>query len=70
MFLSAIALALIVGLLAGGGLPRLAELRLRSYWLLALALALRILAAVLDSRVAPGFPVGWRASRWPRWASA
>ncbi|MDQ6682188.1 MAG: MFS transporter [Chloroflexota bacterium] len=59
MFLSAIVLALIVGLFAGGGLPRLADLRLRAYWLLGLALALRILAALLDSRLAPGIPVGW-----------
>ncbi len=44
MFLSAIALALVVGALAGGGLPRLAELRLRWLWLLGLALALRVLA--------------------------
>ncbi len=44
MFLSAIALALVVGALAGGGLPRLAELRLRWLWLLGLALGLRILA--------------------------
>ena len=44
MFLSAIALALVVGALAGGGLPRLAELRLRWLWLLGLALGLRLLA--------------------------
>lgn len=44
MFLSAIALALVVGALAGGGLPRLAEMRLRWLWLLGVALALRLLA--------------------------
>jgi MFS family permease len=42
MFLSAIGLALVVGALAGGGLPRLADLRLRWLWLLGLALALRL----------------------------
>ncbi len=42
MFLSAIALALVIGALAGGGLPRLAELRLRWLWLLGLALGLRL----------------------------
>jgi len=47
MFLSAVALALLVGALAGGGLPRLAGLRLRSVWLLGVALALRILAQLL-----------------------
>lgn len=47
MFLSAIALALVAGALAGGGLPRLAELRLRWLWLLGLALALRITAVQL-----------------------
>ena len=47
MFLSAVALALLVGALAGGGLPQLAGLRLRSVWLLGAALALRILAQLL-----------------------
>lgn len=42
MFLSAIVLALLVGALAGGGVPRLAELRLKWLWVLGLALALRI----------------------------
>jgi hypothetical protein len=41
MFLSAVVLALIVGVLAGGGVPRLAEMGLRRYWLLAAAIALR-----------------------------
>lgn len=44
MFLSAIGLALLVGALAGGGLPRLAELRLRWLWVLGLALGLRVTA--------------------------
>ncbi len=47
MFLSAVALALLVGALAGGGLPQLAALRMRSVWLLGVALALRILAQLL-----------------------
>lgn len=47
MFLSAIALALIAGALAGGGVPRLADLRLRWLWLLGLALAVRISAVQL-----------------------
>ena len=47
MFLSVVALALLVGALAGGGLPRLAGLRMRSVWLLGVALALRLLALLL-----------------------
>jgi MFS family permease len=43
MFLSAILLALIVGAIAGGGLPRLAELKLRWNLLLGAALLLRVL---------------------------
>ncbi|MDQ4035194.1 MAG: MFS transporter [Chloroflexota bacterium] len=46
MFLSTIVLALIVGALAGGALPRLAELKLRWAWLLAGALALRLLVVI------------------------
>lgn len=49
MFLSTILLALIVGALAGGGLPRLADLRLRWSYLLLLALALQIAAAASGS---------------------
>ena len=56
MFLSAIALALIAGALAGGGLPRLADLRLRWIWILGLALALRF-GAGLAQQVAPGVPL-------------
>jgi MFS family permease len=47
MFLSTIVLALVVGALAGGGLPRLADLRLRWVWILGLALALRFGAGLL-----------------------
>jgi MFS family permease len=47
MFLSSIVLALIVGALAGGGLPRLADLRLRWVWVLGLALAVRFSAGLL-----------------------
>jgi MFS family permease len=53
MFLSAIVLALIVGLLLGGGLPRLADLKLRWYWVLALAVLLR-LGAVLAQQASMG----------------
>ncbi len=52
MFLSVIALALIAGALAGGGLPRLADLRLRWIWILGLALALRFGAGIVR-QVAP-----------------
>ncbi len=44
MFLSTILLALIVGALAGGGLPRLADLKLRWSYLLLLAVALQLAA--------------------------
>jgi MFS family permease len=47
MFLSTIVLALVVGALAGGGLPRLADLRLRWVWILGLALALRFGAGLV-----------------------
>lgn len=49
MFLSAIALAIVAGALAGGGIPKLADLKLRWLWLLGLALALRIAAIQLRS---------------------
>lgn len=52
MFLSAIAFALIAGALTGGGLPRLADLRLRWIWILGLALLLRFGAGVAQ-QVAP-----------------
>jgi MFS transporter, DHA3 family, macrolide efflux protein len=59
MFLSAIVLALIVGWLAGGGLPRLAQLKLRWFWLLAVALAGRIALGFTGEQLATwGLPVG------------
>jgi DHA3 family macrolide efflux protein-like MFS transporter len=59
MFLSAILLALIVGALAGGGLPRLADLRLRWLWLLGIALALRVIATFgREVGIAEGLPIG------------
>ena len=77
MFLSAILLALIVGAFLGGGLPRLAELKLRWWWLLALALAIRIGATLLrQTDAGAGVPVGigfigvyvlilvWLAGNW------
>lgn len=59
MFLSVIALALLVGAFAGGGLPRLAQLHLRWVWLLGIALALRI-GAVLgwQNDLLGSLPVG------------
>ena len=57
MFLSAIVLALVIGALAGGGLPRLADLKLRWLWLLGLALALRVLAQLLG-RSGSELPLG------------
>jgi len=47
MFLSAIGLALLVGALAGGGLPRLTTLRLKWAWALLPALGLRAAAMLL-----------------------
>ncbi len=77
MFLSAIVLALVVGAFLGGGLPRLAQLRLRWWWLLGLALAIRIGASVLrQTDFGAGLPVGigfvvvyllilvWLAGNW------
>lgn len=59
MFLSAIAFALIAGALAGGGLPRIADLRLRWIWILGLALLLRFGAGIAQ-QVAPeaNLPLG------------
>ncbi|MGH8544548.1 MAG: DUF5317 family protein, partial [Gammaproteobacteria bacterium] len=60
MFLSVVVLALIVGALAGGGLPRLAELRLRWIWVLGLALAIRVATVLLrQNEVAADLPLGW-----------
>ena len=57
MFLSTILLALIVGALLGGGIPRLGDLRLRWTYLLGLALALRV-AAGLSPQLDANIPVG------------
>jgi MFS family permease len=60
MFLSTILLALVVGALLGGGLPRLADLRLRWTWLLIVALLLRIVAGLSrETGIAADIPVGW-----------
>ena len=60
MFLSTILLALIVGALAGGGIPRLANLGLRWSWLLLLAIGLRVLPAVTDRLdLLRDVPMGW-----------
>ena len=60
MFLSTILLALIVGALAGGGIPRLADLNLRWTWLLVGALLLRVLAGLSrETGIAADVPTGW-----------
>ena len=60
MFLSTILLALIVGALLGGGIPRLADLQLRWTWLLIGALLLRLLAGLSrETGIAADIPVGW-----------
>ena len=77
MFLSTILLALIVGALAGGGFPRLSELKLRWTWLLILAIALRVVASLsreigIDADIPVGFAyIGayllifvWLAGNW------
>jgi MFS family permease len=59
MFLSVILLALIVGALAGGGIPRLADLKLRWPVLLLFALGLRIAAGASgDLGIGDDIPVG------------
>src|SRR5687768_11033338 len=59
MFLSTIVLALIIGALAGGAFPRLAELRLRWTWLLVGALALRLLVGVSrEAGIGAAIPAG------------
>ncbi|MCV0404477.1 MAG: MFS transporter [Chloroflexi bacterium] len=59
MFLSAIALALIVGALAGGAFPRLAELRLKWSVLLFVALGLRLLVGVSrETGIGADIPAG------------
>jgi MFS family permease len=60
MFLSTILLALVVGAIAGGGLPRLADLRLRWTILLVVALALRLAAGMSrEIELVADLPVGW-----------
>ena len=59
MFLSVIALALVTGALAGGGIPRLAHLRLKLVWVLGVALGLRVGAVLLvGTDVGADIPVG------------
>ena len=60
MFLSSILLALIVGAILGGGLPRLAGLRLRWTIVLVVALALRVAAGLSrELGIATDIPLGW-----------
>ena len=60
MFLSTVLLALVVGVLAGGGIPRLAELRLRWSWLLLLALLIQLFAGLSrQTGIGADIPVGW-----------
>ena len=60
MLLSSILLGLVIGALAGGRLPRLADLRLHWVWLLGAALAVRLLAGVtVTSDVAPELAGAW-----------
>jgi len=60
MFLSTILLALIVGAIAGGGLPRLADLKLRWTVLLLVALGLRVAAGLSrETGIGAEIPVGW-----------
>jgi MFS transporter, DHA3 family, macrolide efflux protein len=60
MFLSVIVLALVVGAIAGGGFPRLAELKLRWTVLLLAALGLRLAVLVShETGIGAGIPVGW-----------
>ena len=60
MFLSTIVLALIIGALAGGAFPRLAELRLRWSLLLVVALGLRLLVGLSrETGIGAEIPAGW-----------
>lgn len=60
MFLSTIVLALIIGALAGGAFPRLAELRLRWSLLLVAALGLRVLVGLSrETGIGADIPAGW-----------
>ncbi|CAN5553147.1 hypothetical protein BH23CHL10_BH23CHL10_15330 [soil metagenome] len=77
MFLSIILLALVVGAFAGGGLPRLADLKLRWTVLLIVALALRFAAGLTrETGIGADIPVGWAyiaayclifAGLWANW---
>lgn len=77
MLLSSILLGLVIGALAGGRLPRLADVRLHWVWLLAAALAVRLLAGLMvTTDVAPelagaaglpltyGLIVAWLYRNW------
>lgn len=60
MFLSVILLALIVGALAGGGLPKLAELRLRWIPVLLVALVIRVGVVLLqENGILTELPLAW-----------
>jgi len=59
MFLSTILLALVVGAILGGGLPRLADLRLRWNLVLVAALALRLGAGLVREAGVVNLPLGW-----------
>lgn len=60
MFLSVIALALIVGALAGGGLPKLADLRLRWLPVLLLALVIRVGVVLMhENGIGTQLPLAW-----------
>ena len=60
MFLSVIALALVTGALAGGGIPRLADLRLKLVWVLLASPWPCVVGAVLlaGTDVGADLPVG------------
>lgn len=61
MLLSAILIGLVLGAVAGGQLPRLADLRLHWIWLLGAALAVRLLAglSITTGQGAPEFAEAW-----------
>ena len=60
MFLSVVLLALIVGALLGGGIPRIADLKLRWSVLLVLALGLRVAAATSQQTgIGDTLPLAW-----------
>ena len=59
MFLSVIALALVVGALAGGGIPRLADLRLKLVWSCSSPWPARGRRRPERDRCGAGLPIGW-----------